>query len=108
MLRSFFLLPMLGLSMLGLGACAGVSTSRVNTVVVTDSKAVVASCTKLGDIDGGSTLGKAMLRDTARDSALARLKTGGAQLGGTHVQSSVADIRWRGRDTSGVVYKCST
>lgn len=101
MLRPVLLLPLLGLS-----ACA-IATSRSNIVVVTDSKAVVEGCTNLGVVDGASALREVLLRDQARDSALARLKIAAADLGGTHVQSSVADIKWKGPDTSGTVYKCS-
>lgn len=100
MSRALSLLPALLL-----GACA-VHTSRTSVVVVTDSKAVIEGCTKLGEIEGDSPLASIMLLDTARDSALARLKIRGADLGGTHVLSPVADIKWKGQDRSGVVYKC--
>jgi hypothetical protein len=47
-----------------------------------------------------------LILDKARDAALARLKTRGADMGGTHVLSSVADIKWKGPSTAGTVYKC--
>lgn len=101
MLRSVLLLPLLALS-----ACA-VATSRSNVVVVTESAVVVEGCTRLGAIDGSSSLREIQLRDQARDSALARLKIAGADLGASHVHSSVADIKWKGPDMSGIAYKCN-
>lgn len=101
MLRPVLLLPLLAL-----GACA-VATSRSNVVVVTESPIVVEGCTRLGQIDGNSALRQVLLRDQARDSALARLKIAGADLGASHVHSSVADIKWKGPDTSGIAYKCN-
>ena len=101
MLRFVMLLPLLALS-----ACV-VATSRSNVVVVTDSPTVVEGCVKIGPVDGHSALSTVQLRDQARDSALARLKSGGAELGATHVHSSVADIKWKGPDMSGVAYRCS-
>jgi hypothetical protein len=101
MLRSVLLLPLLAL-----GACA-VATSRSNVVVVTENATVVAGCTRLGPIDGSSPLREIQLRDQARDSALARLKIAGADLGATHVHSSVGDIKWKGPDMSGIAYKCA-
>ncbi|PZU92930.1 MAG: hypothetical protein DI527_08090 [Chelatococcus sp.] len=89
-----------------LGACA-IHTSRTSVVVLTESKGVVEACTKLGDIDGDSTLAPILLVDQARDSAMARLKIRAADLGGTHVLTSVADPKWKGPDNSGVVYKCT-
>ncbi|CAN7544191.1 hypothetical protein J2Y55_005366 [Bosea sp. BE125] len=102
MLRSLLLLPLLALS-----ACV-IPNSRSNTVVVTDTKSVVEKCQKLGELEGASPLGKVLLRDQARDAALARLKAGGAELGATHVESSVADIKWKGPSTAGTAYKCGT
>ena len=101
MLRSVLLLPLLAL-----GACA-VATSRSNVVVVTESPVVVEGCARLGPVDGASSLREIQLRDQARDSALARLKIAGADLGATHVQSTVADIKWKAPDMSGVAFKCS-
>lgn len=100
MLRFLLLVPVVALS-----ACV-IPTSRSNIVVVTDSKAVVEPCKKLGEIDGSSAIGQALLLDKARDAAVARLKVRAAELGGTHVLSSVADIKWKGPDTAGTVYKC--
>jgi hypothetical protein len=90
-----------------LGGCA-FHTSRSSIVVITDNKAVIEPCTKLGEIDGGSTLGRILLTDRARDAAIARLKIRGAELGGTHVLAPIADIKWKGPDTSGTVYKCGS
>jgi hypothetical protein len=101
MLRSVMLLPMLAL-----GACA-VATSRSSVVVVTESPTVIEGCVKLGPVDGHSPLRSVQLRDQARDSAMARLKAAGADLGASHVHSSVADIKWKGPDMSGVAYKCT-
>ncbi|MCZ8043226.1 MAG: hypothetical protein O9330_12150 [Beijerinckiaceae bacterium] len=98
------LLPALALPLL-LGACA-IPTSRSNIVVLTDNKSVVEPCTKLGEIDGASELHAVLILDKARDAALARLKTRAADMGGTHVLSSVADIKWKGPSTAGTVYKC--
>lgn len=101
MLRSVMLLPLLAL-----GACT-VATSRSNIVVVTESPTVVEGCVRIGPVDGHSPLRNIQLRDQARDTALARLKAGGADLGATHVHSSVADLKWKGTDTSGIAYRCS-
>lgn len=100
MLRLGMLLPLLAL-----GACA-VATSRTNVVVITESPVVVANCTRLGVVEGSSSLNAIQLRDQRRDSALARLKIGGADLGATHVHSTVADIKWKGPETSGIAYRC--
>lgn len=100
------LLPALALPLL-LGACA-IPTARSNIVVLTDNKSVVEPCTKLGEIDGASELHAVLILDKARDAALARLKTRGADMGGTHVLSSVADIKWKGPSTAGTVYKCGS
>lgn len=89
-----------------LGACA-YHTSRSSAVVVTDTQGVVEGCTKLGVVDGKSELHSVLLTDTARDTVVTRLKIRGAELGGTHVVSSAADIKWKGPDTSGTVYKCN-
>ncbi|UZF90248.1 DUF4156 domain-containing protein [Bosea sp. NBC_00550] len=99
--RFFILVPALLL-----GACA-YHTSRSSIVVVTDAKGVVENCTKLGEIDGRSDLHSVLLTDTARDSIITRLKIKGAEMGGTHVFSTVADIKWKGPETSGTVYKCN-
>ncbi|AMJ61924.1 hypothetical protein [Bosea sp. PAMC 26642] len=101
MLRPFLLIPLCALA-----ACA-IPTSKSNVVVLTDSKIVVEDCKKLGDIDGSSTVGQVLLLDKARDAALARLKIRGAELGGTHVLTPVADIKWKGPGTEGQVYLCS-
>ncbi len=98
------LLPALMLPVL-LGACA-IPTSRSNIVVLTDNKAVVESCTSLGEIDGASELHSVLILDKARDAAISRLKIRAADLGGTHVLTSVADIKWKGPSTTGTVYKC--
>ena len=98
--RVLFALPLLALA-----ACA-IPTSRSNTVVVTDTKAVVDPCKKIGDVDGGSGLGGVLLLDQARDSALARLKVRTAELGGTHVLSPVAALSWKGASTAGIAYSC--
>jgi hypothetical protein len=103
--RSPLLLFVALLGTVTLGACA-FHTSRTSIVVITDSKSVVEPCTKLGEINGDSTLGAILLTDKARDTAIARLKIRGAELGGTHVFSTVADIKWKGPDTAGTVYKC--
>lgn len=100
------LLPALVLPVL-LGACA-ISTSRSNVVILTDNKVVVESCTSLGEIDGASALHPVLILDKARDAAIARLKSRAADLGGTHVLSSVADIKWKGPSTTGTAYKCGT
>ncbi|MET3890738.1 hypothetical protein ABIE41_001814 [Bosea sp. OAE506] len=102
----FPLLPALALSLL-LGACA-IPTSRTNIVVLTENKSVIEPCTKLGEIDGASELHAVLILDKARDAAIARLKSRAADLGGTHVLTSVADIKWKGPSTSGTVYKCGT
>lgn len=98
------LLPVLVLPLL-LGACA-IPTSRTNIVVLTENKSVIEPCTKLGEIDGASELHAVLILDKARDAAIARLKSRAADLGGTHVLTSVADIKWKGPSTSGTVYKC--
>lgn len=97
-------LPLLALPLL-LGACA-IPTSRSNVVILTDNKAVVESCTSLGEIDGASNLHAVLVLDKARDAAISRLKIRAAELGGTHVLTSVADIKWKGPSTTGTVYKC--
>lgn len=96
---------LLALPLLALSACA-IPTSRSNIVVVTDNKAVVEPCKRLGDVDGSSTIGAVLLLDMAREAALARLKSRTAELGGTHVLSTVADLKWRGRSAAGVAYSC--
>ena len=102
--RRLLLLPAVLLPTL-LGACA-IATSRSNIVVLTDSKAVVEPCTKLGEIDGNSELQSILVLDKARDAAISRLKIRTADMGGTHVFSTVADIKWKGPSTAGTVYKC--
>jgi hypothetical protein len=102
MLRPLLLLPICALA-----GCA-IATSRSNVVVLTDSQVVVEGCAKLGEIDGGSPLGQALLLDQQREAAIARLKIRGADLGGTHVFTTVADIKWKGPETSGQVYRCSS
>lgn len=99
--RILLLLPALFL-----GACA-YHTSRSSAVVVTDTQGVVEGCTRLGVIDGKSDFHAVLLPDTARDTVVTRLKIRGAELGGSHVVSSAADIKWKGPDTSGTVYKCN-
>ena len=89
-----------------LGACA-YHTSRSSVVVVTDAKGVVENCTKLGEIDGRSEFHSVLTLDKARDSVITRMKISAADMGGTHVLSSVADIKWKGPETSGTVYKCN-
>jgi hypothetical protein len=100
MLRSLWLLPLLALT-----ACV-TPTSRSNIVVLTDNAGVVEGCASLGPIDGSPPLKEILLRDQAREGAIARLKAGAAERGGTHVKTSVADIKWKGPDTSGIVYRC--
>lgn len=100
----FPLLPALALPLL-LGACA-IPTSRSNIVVLTENKSVVEPCTKLGEIDGASELHAILVLDKAREGAISRLKIRAADMGGTHVLSSVADIKWKGPSTAGTVYKC--
>ncbi len=100
MTRLLFALPLLALS-----ACA-IPSSRSNIVVVTENKAVVEPCKRIGDVDGGSAVGSLQLLDQARDSALARLKIRTAELGGTHVLSAVANIKWTGRSAAGIAYTC--
>lgn len=102
MLRLAMLMPLF----LALSACV-VATSRSSVVVVTESAAVVEGCARLGPIDGTPPFRQVQLRDQARDSAMARLKTMGADLGATHVHSPVANIKWPGVDASGIAYKCS-
>lgn len=105
MLRRLPLLPALLVLAPMLGACA-IATSRSNIVVLTDSKAVIEPCTKLGEINGDSELQSILVLDKARDAAIARLKIRGADLGGTHVFTTVADIKWKGPSTAGTVYRC--
>lgn len=93
------------LSLLALSACA-VSTSRTNIVVLTDAQTVVEGCTRLGVVEGASPIGGILLLDQQREAAIKRLKSSGAEMGGTHVLTTVADIKWKGPDTSGTVYKC--
>lgn len=100
-----FLLPALMVPTLLLAACA-IPTSRSNIVVLTDNKAVVESCKSLGDIDGASELHAILVLDKAREATIARLKARAADLGGSHVLTGVADIKWKGPSTSGTVYKC--
>ncbi len=90
----------------GVAACA-VPRSRSNMVVVTDNKAIVESCTRIGEINGDSAMGAILLRDSARDSALARLKASAAEQDGTHVLSGVATTSWKGPSTAGTLYKCA-
>ena len=99
--RFFILLPALLL-----GACA-YHTSRSSIVVVTDAKSVVENCTKLGEIDGQDSVQAIMTIDTTRDSVITRLKIRAAEMDGTHVFATVADIKWKGPDTKGTVYKCN-
>lgn len=89
-----------------LGACA-YHTARSSMVVVTDTAKVVESCTKLGEIDGTSGYEGFVPIDKARDTILHRLKIRGAEMNGTHVLSSVADIKWKGPNSTGTVYRCS-
>lgn len=98
--RFFILLPALLL-----GACAH-HTSRSSIVVPTDAKSVVENCTKLGEIDGQDSSQSIMPLDKTRDSVITHLKIAAAELGGTHVFTTVADIKWKGPDTKGTVYKC--
>ncbi|KPF73158.1 hypothetical protein IP69_00940 [Bosea sp. AAP35] len=105
MLRRLLLPTALIVSALMLGSCA-IPTARSNIVVLTDNKAIVEPCTRLGEIDGASELHAILVLDKAREAALSRLKIRGADMGGTHVLSSVADIKWKGPSTSGTVYKC--
>ncbi len=99
--RFLFLLPALAL-----GACA-YQTSRTSIVVVTNTQGVVENCTKLGEIDGDSGFGAVVPLDKARDMTLNRLKIRGAEMGGSHVFSDVADIKWTGGKTTGTVYRCN-
>ncbi len=99
--RFLFLLPALML-----GACA-YHTSRSSVVVVTDAKGVVENCTDLGKIDGQSQFQAIMPLDKSRDTVIAHLKIRAAEMGGTHVLASVADVKWKGPDAIGTVYKCS-
>ncbi len=105
--RRLPLLPALMVLAPMLGACA-ISTSRSNIVVLTDAKTVVEPCTKLGEIDGASELHSILVLDKARDATVSRLKIRAADMGGTHVLSTVADIKWKGPSTAGTVYKCGT
>lgn len=97
--------PLLLVPALALGACT-IPNSRTNAVVVTDSAAVVESCKRLTQINGDGSISQSVLMDRARDSALARLKVRGAEAGGTHVLSDVANHGWKGPSTAGTVYKC--
>jgi len=99
--RFLFLLPALML-----GACA-YHTSRSSMVVVTDAKGVVEKCTEVAKIDGQSGAQMIMPLDKSRDSVITRLKIDAAEMGGTHVLANVADVKWKGTDTTGTVYKCS-
>lgn len=99
--RLLFLLPALML-----GACA-YHTSRSSMVVVTDAQGVVEGCTSLGKIDGRSGPQMIMPLDKSRDSVITRLKIDAAAMGGTHVLASVAEVKWKGADTTGTVYRCS-
>lgn len=99
--RFFFLMPVLLL-----GACT-YHNSRSSIVVVTDAKSVVENCTKLGEIDGQDSSHAIMPLDKTRDSVVARLKIAGAEKGGTHVFATAADIKWKGSDTKGTVYRCT-
>ncbi|PTM41295.1 hypothetical protein [Bosea sp. 124] len=105
MSHRFLLLPALLVPALMLGACA-VPTSRSNIVVLTDNKGVVEPCKQIGEIDGASEMHAILVLDKARDAALARLKIRAADMGGTHVLTPVADIKWKGPSTAGTVYKC--
>lgn len=89
-----------------LGACA-YQTSRSSVVVVTDTQGVIENCQKLGEIDGDSGFGAIVPTDKNREMALTRLKIRGAEMGGTHVFSTVADIKWNSGKTTGTVYKCN-
>jgi hypothetical protein len=68
---------------------------------------VTEKCTKVANLDG-SPSSVIVLRDPRRDAAIARLKAAAADMGATHVQTPLADIKWAGSDTSGVAYKCGT
>ncbi len=98
--RFFILLPVLLL-----GACT-YHTSRSSIVVVTDTKSVVENCRTLGEIDGQDSSQAIMPLDKTRDSVVARLKIAAAEMGGSHVFATAADITWKGPDTRGTVYKC--
>ncbi len=89
-----------------LGACA-YQTSRTSIVVVTNTQGVIENCQKLGEIDGDSGFGSVVPLDKMRELTLNRLKIRGADMGGTHVFSDVADIKWAGGKTTGTVYKCN-
>lgn len=93
------------LPVLLLGACT-YHTSRSSIVVVTDAKGVVENCASLGEIDGQDGSQAIMPLDKTRDSVVARLKIAAAEKGGTHVHATAADIKWKGPDTKGTVYKC--
>ena len=99
--RFFILLPALLL-----GACA-YHTSRSSIVVVTDAKSVVENCARLGEVDGQDSSQVIMPLDKTRDSVITRLKIAAAELGGTHVLANAADLKWKGPDTKGAVYKCN-
>ncbi|WP_336811089.1 hypothetical protein [Bosea sp. MMO-172] len=98
--RLFILLPALLL-----GACA-YHTSRSSIVVVTDAQSVVENCTMLGEVDGQDSSHSMMPLDKTRDSVIVRLKIAAGELGGTHVLAKAADIKWKGPETNGTVYKC--
>jgi len=104
MSRFFPLFTLLAIPLM-LGACA-IPTSRSNIVVLTDSKAVVEPCRRIGEIDGASELHSILVLDKARDATMSRLKMRAAEMGGTHVLTPVADIKWKGPSTAGTVYKC--
>ncbi|WP_157732944.1 DUF4156 domain-containing protein [Bosea sp. AS-1] len=89
-----------------LGACA-YQTSRSSIVVVTNTQGVIENCQKLGEVDGASGFGSVVPVDKNREMALTRLKIRGAEMGGTHVFSDIADIKWAGGKTTGTVYKCN-
>lgn len=104
MARNALVMPIV--AALALTGCA-IPTSRSNAVVMTDNKAVVENCRKLGDIDGDGSIGQSVLMDRARDSAIARLKIRAAEMNGTHVLSDVAATSWRRGSTAGAVYLCT-
>lgn len=97
------LLPLAAASVLG--ACA-IPNSASNAVVVTNTREVVETCKKIGETNGDAGVNQALLLDRARDTALSRLKIRGAEAGGTHVLSDVADPKWKGPSTAGTIYKC--
>ncbi|RDJ20957.1 hypothetical protein DWF00_28930 [Bosea caraganae] len=101
LLRPFLLLA----PAFALGACA-IPNSASNAVVVTNTQSVVETCKRIGETDGDVGVNQALLLDRARDSALSRLKIRGAEAGGSHVLSDVADLKWKGPSTKGTIYKC--